>query len=98
MRLTIWLEDEFCISGYKFFARCEKLYINDMMARLEGNSKIILDAWEITLEHIKNEKNEKGTWSYEAETIDIYTLPYLIIQHFQEAYDERALRIKVIKE
>ena len=99
MKLTIWYEKgKYMVSGHRFFAVCEKLYINDSLTQIEADSKIILDAWEIRLGKIKNEKNNAGSWNYIAEEVSLYTMPYLITRHLAEEFgDNNTLAVKVVE-
>lgn len=100
MKLTIWYEKgKYRVSGYRFFASADKLYINDSFAKLEENEKIILDAWEINMRKIAREENSMGSWNYIVEEIDLYTMPYLIAQHLHEQFgDNPTFTVKVIRE
>jgi hypothetical protein len=101
MKLTVWSEERkrFFVSGFKFLATCDKLYINDKAVELDADTKLIIDAWEIRLGKIRSEKNNAGSKIYVAEEIDIYTFPYLIVQNLAEEFgDNNTLLIKVAKE
>jgi hypothetical protein len=105
MKLTIWKGKDkdgntrFFVSGYRFFVSAEKLFINDSLAQIDANSKVILDAWEISLRKIVHEETKMGLYNANVEEIDLYTMPYLMIQHLQEGFgDNNTLAVKVIKE
>jgi len=100
MKMTIWFEGQrYYVSGYRFLATCDKLYINDSLAKIEHDSKLIIDVWEIAMRKIKSEKNNMNTWTYVAEEIDLYTLPYLIVQNLAEEFgDNNTLMVKVAEE
>jgi hypothetical protein len=101
MKLTIWFENgKFMVSGYRFFATCDKLYINDKLAReIQANTKLIfLDVYEIGLENIKSEKNNMGSINYVCETISIYTLAYLMVDRLIGDAQDTVFKVRVIKE
>jgi hypothetical protein len=100
MKLTIGREKEkFVVSGYRFFATAEKLYIDDKAVELSDDSKIIIDAWEIRLGKVKSERTKLGERTIIAEEIDLYTFPYLIVQNLAEEFGyDNTLLVKVAKE
>lgn len=99
MKLTVWSEERkrFFVSGFRFLATCDKLYINDKAVELDKDSKIIIDAWEINMRKIKSEKNDAGSWIYVAEEIDLYTLPYLLVDGLMNALQDAVIKTKEVR-
>ncbi|MCI4408304.1 MAG: hypothetical protein JHC26_04380 [Thermofilum sp.] len=104
MRLTIWLEKQkdgnvrYCLAGYRFFAVADKLYINDKLAKLDFGTKLIIEAYEISIEKTKSERYNVGSKDYVAETISLYTLPYLLIDGLIEALQDAIVKTKEVRE
>jgi hypothetical protein len=86
------------VAGFKFFAVADKLYINDKLAKLDTDQKVILDAWEISLEKIKNEKYNMGSQTYVAETVSLYTLPYLLIDGLMNELQDTTIKTREVGE
>jgi len=104
MKLTIWLEKQkdgstrYCIAGYRFFAVADKLYINDKLAKIDADQMVILDAWEVSLEKIRHEENNAGSWNYIAEEVSLYTLPYMIIDGLVNALQDTTIKTRKVGE
>jgi len=101
MKLTVWYEDgKIKVSGYRFFATCDKLYVNDKLAReIKENTKLIfLDVYELALENIMSETNNMGSMNYDCESVSIYTMAYLLVDRLVGDVQDTVFKVRVIKE
>jgi len=91
------VKDVFVVSGHKFLAMSENVVLDGERLELGISDWLELSAAVVRLEN--RIPHERTSRLY--ETIYIYTLPYLLLKHFRDEFEEpeeMAIRVKEVRD